>query len=241
MLDFLVRTELVIGRDGIDKLSNAKVAVFGIGGVGSYAVEALARCGVGKLVLVDCDTIAPSNINRQIHALHSTVGQPKVEAMAKRVRDINPDIELILHEEMYVPEKRYELIKEDYDYVIDAVDTVTAKIDIIVACKEMGIPVISSMGAGNKMNPTEFQVSDIHKTSVCPLAKVMRLELKKRGIKNVKVVYSKEEPVRPKHEDVELKKENTNLRKRFIPGSISFVPSTVGLILASEVVKDLIK
>lgn len=240
MFDFQGRTKLILGDGALDKLAKCKVAVFGIGGVGSYTVEALARGGIGNLVLVDSDNVALSNINRQIHALHSTVGRPKVEVMAERVRDINPEINIKLYQEFYTPEKRSELILKDYDYVVDAVDTVSAKIDIIMGCQELQIPIISSMGAGNKLDPTAFEVADIYETSMCPLAKVMRYELKKRGVKNLKVVYSKEPPAKIDYENLNLPCEDTNVKKRFIPGSLPFVPSVVGLIIAGEVIKDLI-
>lgn len=241
MFDFEGRTELLIGKSSVEKLNNSCVAVFGIGGVGSFCAEALVRAGIGKIVLIDSDTVALSNINRQIHALHSTIGMPKVEVMAARIKDINPNVEVITYNEFYSPEKGEKLISKDYDYVIDAVDTVTAKIDIVVRCSENNIPVISSMGAGNKLNPAMFEVADIYETSVCPLAKVMRYELRKRGIKKLKVVYSKETPIKINSSDQDFPSENTNVKKHYIPGSISFVPPVAGLIIAGEVVNDLIK
>ena len=221
----LSRSRLLIGEDGIDKLHKSRVAVFGIGGVGGYVCEALVRSGVSSFDLIDKDVVSVSNINRQIIALHSTVGRPKVEVMKERMLDINPSVNVNTYECFFLPENADDFPFEEYDYVIDAVDTVTAKIELIMRCKELGIPVISSMGAGNKLDASAFEVSDIYKTSVCPLAKVMRRELKKRGVKDLKVVYSKENPV-------------TNSRP---PGSVAFVPSTAGLIIAGEVVRDLIR
>ena len=221
----LSRTRLLIGEDGIDKLHKSRVAVFGIGGVGGYVCEALVRSGVSSFDLIDKDVVSVSNINRQIIALHSTVGRPKVEVMKERMLDINPSVNVNTYECFFLPENADDFPFEEYDYVIDAVDTVTAKIELIMRCKKLGIPVISSMGAGNKLDASAFEVSDIYKTSVCPLAKVMRRERKKRGVKELKVVYSKENPV-------------TNSRP---PGSVAFVPSTAGLIIAGEVVRDLIR
>lgn len=236
MLEPFSRTELLIGREALEKLKKSKVAVFGVGGVGSFAVEALARSGVGTLVLVDKDDICITNINRQIHATTKTVGKPKVEVMAERIKDINPLCDVVTYKMFYNKDTAKELLSDDYDYVIDAIDTVSSKIDLIVRCKENNIPIISSMGAGNKLDPTKFEVSDIYKTSVCPLAKVMRSELKKRGVKDLKVVYSKETPIRTNNNQ----QTNENPRKQ-VPASISFVPSVVGLIIAGEVIKDIIK
>ena len=230
MQEQLSRTELLIGREGLEKLKNARVAVFGIGGVGGYVVEALARSGVGAFDLIDSDTVALSNLNRQIIATRDTIGKYKTEVMKDRIQSICPDTKVEVHNCFYLPETREQFDFAKYDYVVDAVDTVTAKIDLIISAKEAGVPVISSMGAGNKMNPAMFEVADIYKTSVCPLAKVMRRELKKRRIDRVKVVYSKEEAM----------KRETEGRKS-VPGSIAFVPSVVGLIIAGEVVKDLIE
>ena len=230
MQEQLSRTEMLIGADGLEKLKNARVAVFGIGGVGGYVVEALARSGVGAFDLIDSDTVALSNLNRQIIATRDTIGKYKTEVMRERIHSICPDTKVEVHNCFYLPETRAQFDFSQYDYVVDAVDTVTAKIDLIVSAKEAGVPVISSMGAGNKMNPAMFEVADIHKTSVCPLAKVMRRELKKRRIDRVKVVYSKEEAM----------KRETDERKP-VPGSIAFVPSVAGLIIAGEVVKDLIE
>ena len=229
MQEQLSRTEMLIGSDGLEKLKHARVAVFGIGGVGGYVVEALARSGVGAFDLIDSDTVALSNLNRQIIATRDTIGKYKTEVMRDRIYSICPDTEVEVHNCFYLPETRDEFDFSKYDYVVDAVDTLTAKIDLIMSAKEAGVPIISSMGAGNKMNPAMFEVADIHKTSVCPLAKVMRRELKKRGVDHLKVVYSKEEAI----------KRETDERKP-VPGSIAFVPSVAGLIIASEVVKDLI-
>lgn len=243
------RTEILLGPENIKKLENAAVAVFGIGGVGGFATEALARSGIGKLVLIDHDTVSVSNINRQIVALHSTVGKYKVDVMKDRILDINPEIHVEVHKCFYLPETAEQFDFSKYDYVVDCIDTVTGKLQLIEAAKAAGTPVISSMGAGNKLEPTAFEVADISKTSVCPLAKVMRRELKKRNIKNVKVVYSKEEPVKTKVKtpeeytvDAVMQDENgteNTGRRKSIPGSCAFVPSVAGLILAGEVIKDL--
>lgn len=227
------RTELIIGKEGMKILSDSTVAIFGVGGVGSFTAEALTRSGIGKLILIDYDIIDMTNINRQIHATTKTVGKPKVEVMKDRLLEINPDLSINIYKDKYNQDTKGYLLNEEYDYVIDAIDMVTSKIDLIVTSKSMGIPVISSMGAGNKMSPTRFIVSDIYETRVCPLAKVMRRELRKRNIKDLKVVWSDEIPL-----NVNI--ESKTLRKA-IPASMSFVPSTVGLIIASEVVKDLIQ
>ncbi len=227
------RTALLIGEAGVQKLKKARVAVFGVGGVGGYAVEALVRSGVGKLTLVDRDTVSLSNLNRQIIALHSTLGQYKTEVAAARARDINPAVEVEVRNTFFLPENADEFDFSAYDYVVDAIDTVSGKIALIERAKQAGVPVLSSMGAGNKLDPTRFEVADISQTTVCPLARVMRRELKKRGIEHVKVVYSKEEPLPSLFKDEESGKP--------LPGSIAFVPSVVGLILAGEVIKDLIK
>ena len=243
------RTELLIGKESVKKLSNCKVAVFGIGGVGSFTVEALVRSGVGKLVLIDNDCICITNINRQIHANQKNIGKPKVEAMKDRILEINPKVEVTTYQEFYLPQTADNLIHKDYDYIVDAIDTVTAKIDLVVKAKEMGIPIIASMAAGNKLDPTQFIVADIFETSVCPLSKVMRKELRKRNIDSLKVVYSKEEPIKPANigknscDDNSISKEEItgkSVTKRRLPGSISFVPSVAGLIIAGEVIKDLI-
>ena len=225
------RTELLLGVENLLKVKKAHVAVFGVGGVGGYTVEALARAGVGILTVVDKDTVSDSNINRQIIALHSTVGMPKVQVMKQRIFDINPDACVNAFECFFLPDTAEQFDFCAYDYVVDAVDNVTAKIEIIRRAKEAGVPVISSMGTGNKLYPQMLEVADIYKTSVCPLAKVMRRELKKRGVKKLKVVYSKEEPQPAKAVDEQTGKA--------IPASIAFVPSVVGLIIAAEVVKDL--
>ena len=233
MLDRFSRTRLLIGKEALDKLQSARIAIFGIGGVGGYAAEALARSGVGTLDLIDNDIVSLSNINRQIYALESTIGRYQTDVAKERILDINPEAVINVYKTFYSSETAGEFDFRLYDYVVDAIDTVSSKIEIIMCAKKAEVPVISSMGAGNKMNPAMFEVDDISKTSVCPLAKVMRQELKKRKIKNVKVVYSKEPPIKSKVFDSESKKS--------IPGSMAFVPSAVGLIIASEVVKDLIK
>ena len=217
------RTEGLLGEEAVKHLHNCRVAVFGVGGVGGFTVEALARSGVGMIDIIDKDTVCESNLNRQIIALHSTIGMDKVDVLKERILDINPDAVVNAHKCFFLPETGNEFDFSKYDYVVDAVDTVTAKIELVMACKEAGTPIISSMGAGNKLDPTAFEVADIYKTSVCPLARVMRRELKKRDVKKLKVVYSKEEPV----------------VRRETPASIAFVPSVAGLIIAGEVIKDL--
>ena len=244
------RTQLLLGQESMDLLANATVAVFGIGGVGGYTVEALARSGVGHFVLVDDDKVCLTNINRQIIATRSSVGKYKVDVMKERILDINPKAEVEVYKCFYLPENAHEFDFSEYDYVVDAVDTVTAKLEIIMCAKECNVPVISCMGAGNKLDPTQFEVADIYKTSVCPLARVMRRELKKRGVKKLKVVYSKEQPTRP-IEDMSISCRSHCVcppgtvhkctERRDIPGSIAFVPSVAGLILAGEVIKDLTK
>lgn len=243
------RTEMLIGKEALEKLARSRVAVFGIGGVGSFVVEGLARAGVGRLVLVDDDCICLTNINRQIHAARSTLGKPKAEVMRDRVLDINPGAEVVVHKTFYTPENARELVRPDYDYIVDAVDTVTAKIDLVVNARALGVPVISSMGTGNKLDPSRFETADIYETSVCPLARVMRRELRKRGIKELKVVYSREEPLKPLETDdtgceinmhSECAADGPGVVRRQVPGSISFVPSVAGLLIAAEVVKDLI-
>ena len=236
------RTELLLGSEALDKLAGKRVAIFGVGGVGGYVCEALVRSGIGEFDICDDDNVAMSNINRQIIATTSTVGRPKVEVMKERMLDINPDVKVNVHQCFFLPENADSFPFEEYDYVVDAVDTVTAKLEIIMRAKEKGVPVISSMGAGNKLDPTRFQVADIYKTSVDPLAKVMRRELKKRGVKKLKVVYSTEEPIVANASDGNNgdSAEATSHPRRSTPGSVSFVPSVVGLIIASEVIKDLI-
>src|SRR5450756_2107911 len=201
MLHAFSRTELLIGKEGLKRLQESKVAVFGIGGVGSYAVEGLVRAGVGKFVLIDDDCICLTNLNRQLHATQKTIGKPKVEVMRDRILDINPQAEVETQQRFYMPDCAEELVRKDYDYIVDAIDTVTAKIDLVVQAQKAGIPIISCMGAGNKLDPTRFEVADLSKTSVCPLAKVMRRELKERGITHLKVVYSREETVTPVETD----------------------------------------
>lgn len=243
------RTEMLLGSAAMEKLYNSRVVVFGIGGVGSYAVEALVRAGVGKLTLVDGDCISLTNINRQIHATTRTIGRVKVEAMKERVLEINPAAEVKIVQKIYLPDNGESFFSEPFDYVVDAIDTVTAKIDLIVRCQTKKIMVISCMGAGNKMDPTQFEVADIFKTSVCPLAKVMRYELRSRGVESLKVVYSRETPLLPQAEFSEVEfvdegaigelKRKTGTR-RSAPGSVSFVPAVAGLILAGEVIRDLV-
>ena len=249
MLNQFSRTQLLLGADNMERLANAKVAVFGIGGVGGYVVEALVRSGVGSFVIVDDDKVCLTNINRQIIATRKTVGKYKVDVMTERILEINPDAKVEARKCFYLPENAHEFDFSEYDYVVDAVDTVTAKLEIIMRAKECNVPVISCMGAGNKLDPTQFHVADIYKTTMCPLAKVMRRELKKRGVKKLKVVYSTESPVKPL-ENMEnscktgcVCPPGTTHKctdRRAIPGSISFVPSVAGLILAGEVIKDLI-
>lgn len=233
-----IRTEMLLGSDNMEKLRKSHVIIFGVGGVGGYVVEALARSGVGTLTLVDNDVIAPSNINRQIIATAKTVGMAKVEAAKERVLEINPDASVNACQTFYLPETTDRFDFTQYDYVVDAIDTVTGKIALVLEAKRCGVPVISSMGAGNKLNPAAFEVADIYQTSVCPLAKVMRRELKKRGVKDLKVVYSKEEPLTPQPEPI-CDGDKTGIKKRRTPGSVAFVPSVAGLIIAGEVVKDL--
>lgn len=232
------RTELLIGKDAVLKLNNSKVAIFGIGGVGSYVCEGLARAGVQNFILIDNDTISISNINRQIHSTHATVNQFKVNAMKERILAINPVANVIVFKDFFMPNCETKILDASIDYIVDAVDTVTAKLEIIEQAKSLNIPVISCMGTGNKLDPTRLEIADISKTSVCPLAKAIRTELRKRGISKVKVLYSKEEPIKPNYDDLNSNFENN---KKPIPGSISFVPSVAGLIISSEVVKDLLK
>ncbi len=228
------RIEMILGREAMERLKNSKVAVFGIGGVGSFTVEALARAGIGNMVLVDYDRICITNINRQIHAVVDTVGKPKVEVMKERILHINPGAKVDIFRTLFNKDTSGELIKEDYDYVIDAIDMVSSKIELIAACKSKNIPVISSMGTGNKLEPTLLRIGDIYETSVCPLARVMRRELRKRNIESLKVVYSTEKPVKPLYGE-----EYMTAGKKRINGSTSFVPSAAGIILAGEVVREL--
>ncbi len=240
MLDQFSRTELLLGKEAMERLKNARVAVFGVGGVGGYVCEALARSGVGAFDLIDNDDVSLTNLNRQIIATHKTIGRAKVEVMKERILDINPEADVWIHECFFLPENALEFDFLKYDYVVDAVDTVTAKLEIIMKAKEANVPVISSMGAGNKLDASKFLVEDIYKTKVCPLAKVMRRELKKRGIKKLKVVYSEEETFTPIVNEA-MKQELSMTEKRSIPGSVAFVPSVAGLILAGEVVRDIAK
>ncbi len=228
------RTEMLLGSEAVHKLKQCRIAVFGIGGVGGYTVEALARSGVGTLDLIDNDTVSLTNINRQIIALHSTVGMNKTEAAKKRLLDINPNIKINTYNTFFTPENSGEFNFSQYDYIVDAIDTVSGKIELAVQADKANVPIISSMGAGNKLDPTRFEVSDIYKTSVCPLARVMRRELKKRNIRKLKVVYSKEEALSPKCESDE-----DSGMKRQTPASIAYVPSVVGLIIAGEVINDI--
>ena len=236
MINEFSRTELLLGANGMEKLKRARVAVFGIGGVGGYAVEALARAGIGALDLIDNDVISLTNINRQIIALHSTVGLPKTDVMAARVKDINPECEVRTYQMFYGPDTAEQFDFTQYDYIIDAIDTVTGKLALAVNAQKANTPIISSMGTGNKLDPTAFTVTDIYKTSFCPLARIMRKELRKRGIQRLKVVYSQEEALTPEGVTEELPQ-----GRRSIPGSVSFVPSAAGLILAGEVIKDIVK
>lgn len=231
------RTERLLGSSSMEKLKNARVAVFGIGGVGGHAADALVRSGIGAIDIIDSDEVAESNINRQLIATTNTVGRKKVEVMKEHLLAINPALKINIHDCFFLPETKQEFDFGKYDYVVDAVDTVTAKIALVESCQEAGVPIVSSMGAGNKVDPTAFEVADIYKTSVCPLAKVMRRELKKRNIKHLKVVYSKEEPLEP----IELTAfvSDEVRARRATPGSIAFVPSVAGLILAGEVIKDI--
>jgi len=247
MLNQFSRTQLLFGVEAMERLADSRVAVFGVGGVGGYTVEALARSGVGAIDLIDDDKVCLTNINRQIIALKSTIGKYKVDVAAERIHDINPDCKVTIYKTFFMPETADQFDFSQYDYVVDAIDTVTGKIEIIMQAKAVGVPVISSMGAGNKLDPTAFEVADIYKTSVCPLAKVMRRELKKRGVRKLKVVYSKERPIRP-FEDMSISCRQhcvcpPGTRKctvrRDIPGSTAFVPSVVGLIIAGEVIKDI--
>ncbi|MDY2699063.1 MAG: tRNA threonylcarbamoyladenosine dehydratase [Lachnospiraceae bacterium] len=248
MLNQFSRTELLLGKQAMQMLKNSRVAVFGIGGVGGYAVEALVRSGVGIIDLVDDDKVCLTNLNRQIIATRKTVGKYKVDVMKERILEINPDAVVNVHKCFYLPETKDEFDFSKYSYVLDAVDTVTAKIQLVLEARDAGVPIISSMGAGNKLNPALFEVADIYETSVCPLAKVMRRELKKRNVEHLKVVYSKEKPIRPL-DDMAVScrtncicppgAEHKCTQRRDIPGSTAFVPAVAGLIMAGEVIKDL--
>ncbi|MDE6845767.1 MAG: tRNA threonylcarbamoyladenosine dehydratase [Lachnospiraceae bacterium] len=251
MTEQFSRTELLLGKDAIDRLTRSRVAIFGVGGVGGYVCEALARSGVGVFELIDNDKVNLSNINRQIIATHKTVGRYKTEVMKERIADINPNAEVHIHQCFFLPENAGQFPFEEYDYVVDAVDTVTAKIELVLRAQEKGIPIISSMGAGNKLDSGAFRVADIYETKVCPLAKVMRRELKKRNVEHLKVVYSEEEPIKPvwgidgQTDTVDITAGNAGraghggASRRATPGSVAFVPSVAGLIIAGEVVKDL--
>lgn len=249
MLNQFSREALIIGEDNINKLHKSKVAIFGVGGVGSFVCEGLARAGVENFVIVDDDRVCLTNLNRQIIATYSTIAKYKVDVMKDRILDINPKCNVTTFKDFFSPESSHEMLDETVDYIVDAVDTVTAKIELIVTANKMNIPIISAMGTGNKLDPTKFEVSDIYKTEMCPLAKVLRKELRKRNIKKLKVVYSKEEPIKISNEDENSCKTNCicppgtkrkcSVRNQ-VPGSISFVPSVAGLIIAGEVVKDLI-
>ena len=225
------RTALLLGKASVERLARKRVAVFGVGGVGGFVCEGLVRAGIGAIDIVDKDIVALSNLNRQLIALHSTVGKNKVDVLEERLKDINKNLIIKKYKCFFLPETSETFDFREYDYVVDAIDTVTGKIELILKAKEAGVPIISAMGAGNKLDPTAFQVSDIYKTSVCPLARVMRRELKKRGVDKLKVVYSKEEPIKPQFEEGE----------EVVPGSVSFVPPALGLIIAGEIVKDLIR
>ena len=236
-MDPYSRTAFLLGEEGMQKLKNATVAVFGLGGVGGYVVEALARCGIGGLELIDHDTISITNINRQILATRKTVGMDKAEAAKQRVLDIDPDIKVAARKEFFGPDTMDTFDFASYDYVVDAIDTVTGKLALVQAAKSAGVPIISCMGTGNKLDPTKFQIADITKTTVCPLARIMRKECAKRGIKHLKVLFSTEDPIAPKATSEEELPEG----RRALPGSVSYVPSVAGLMIAGEVVKDLIK
>lgn len=236
MINEFSRTELLLGEEAMNKLKNARVMVLGVGGVGSHCIEALARAGVGALILVDNDTVSLTNINRQSIAFHSTVGKYKTKVMAEKIADISPDCIVRTYEMFVLPENIDKLFEEPVDYIIDAIDTVTAKLSLVEKAKELNIPIISSMGTGNKLHGELFEITDISKTSVCPLCKVMRKELKARGIYHLKVLYSKEQPLKPVGETGE-----DAGSRRAIPGSVSFVPPVAGLLIAGEVVRDLIK
>jgi len=241
MQDIYKRTEMLIGSDGLKKLQDSKVAIFGLGGVGGICAEALARSGVGNLTIIDRGMVAPSNLNRQIIATTETIGKYKTEVMRERVHAISPETKVIEKRCFFLPENADTFDFTEYDYIVDAVDTVTAKIALVMAAKDAGVPIISSMGTGNKLDPTRFEVADIYQTSVCPLAKVMRKELKNRGIEKLKVVYSREEALKPDGSLEDVCEGQENVRKKPTPGSVAFVPSVAGLIIAGEVIKDLVK
>ena len=233
MIDRFSRTRLLLGDEGVEKLQSSAVAIFGVGGVGGYVAEALARTGVGTMMIVDDDTVSLTNINRQLIALESTVGRKKVDVLRERLLDINPEINIVVRDEFFLPENSDTFDFSQFDYIVDAIDTVSGKIELVVKAERECTPIISSMGAGNKLDPTRFEVSDIYKTSVCPLARVMRTELRKRGVRKLKVVYSKEKAQKPLESEEKFSKRRT-------PGSLAFVPSVAGLIIAGEVVKDIV-
>ncbi|MEI6646713.1 MAG: tRNA threonylcarbamoyladenosine dehydratase [bacterium] len=235
------RTERLLGSEAVATLKTSHVAVFGIGGVGSFTAEALARCGIGNLTLIDADFVCASNINRQLIALYSTIGKPKAEVMSARIRDINPDAQVTVYNLFYNAETASVIDLASFDYIADAIDTVDAKVELIVRAKQAGTPIMSCMGAGNKLDPTRFEIGDIHKTSVCPLCKVMRKRLAERHIDTLKVVYSKENPQPSSTADIIPDTDTQLPKRRKVPGSIAFVPSVAGLILAGEIVKDLLK
>lgn len=232
-MDIFSRTELLIGADGMERLKNARVAVFGIGGVGGYVCEMLVRSGIYNISLFDSDTVSTTNRNRQIIALESTTGKPKVEVMRDRILDINPDAKVTINNVFYTPENADDYPISEYDYIADCIDTVSSKIELIVRAKQAGVKIISAMGAGNKLDPTRFEVADIYKTSVCPLARTMRYELRKRGIKSLKTVYSKEEPRKP------LGNIDDESFGRHIPASVAFAPAAMGIVMASEIIREL--
>jgi tRNA A37 threonylcarbamoyladenosine dehydratase len=244
----LSRTELLIGKEGLDKLKNSKVVVFGVGGVGSYTVEALARSGVGELIIIDDDTVCLTNLNRQVHATFDTISKSKVEVMKARIESINRNCKVVAHQVFVTQENIEEIIPDNVDYVVDAIDTVSAKLGLAEYCYKKGIRIISSMGTGNKLDPTQFKVTDVFKTKICPLAKVMRHELRKRGVEKLKVIYSEEVPIKPEYDDVVTCKTGCVCTggtkkcavKRQIPGSISFVPPVAGMIIGGEVIKDIL-
>lgn len=249
MLNQFSRTELLIGKEGVESLQNAKVAIFGLGGVGSFVMEGLVRAGVGNFVLVDDDKICLTNLNRQIIATRKTIGKYKVEVAKERILEINPKANVEIFQEFYMPGSESNILTKDLTYVVDCIDTVTAKIELVQNCKDLGIPIISAMGTGNKLDPSRFEITDIYKTSICPLAKVMRKELRKRNIDNLKVIYSKEEPIKPDDNSESSCKKNCicppgtarkcTIRNQ-VPGSISFVPSVAGLMIAGEIVREIV-
>ena len=245
-MNTLTRTEILIGEDNIKKLKNSSVIIFGVGGVGSFCVEAIARCGIGNIHIVDDDTISITNINRQLIATHSTIGKDKIEVVKQRILDINPDANVSASKVFYTKDTLSSIDLSKYDYIVDAIDTISSKILLVEEATRQNIPIISSMGTGNKLDPTKFVVTDIYKTFMCPLAKVMRYELKKRGIKKLKVVYSTEKPIKPAPIKLDLNSKSSSEfrdtnKRRETPGSISFVPSVAGLIMASQVVNDILK